>query len=122
MNLSMSLPLTLYTIACVLGISLGQLLFKKAAEAAEPGAGVLGLLTNGWLITALALYGVTTLAWVWVLRHAPLHLAYSFMGLAFIIVPLLAWAFLGEPLGWQTLLGGALILAGVSLASGVGRG
>ena len=54
--------------------------------------------------------------------YAPLHLAYPFMGLAFLIVPLLAWAFLGEPLTWQTLVGGALILAGVSLASGVGRG
>lgn len=118
----MSLPLTLCTIACVLGISLGQLLFKKAAELADPSAGVLSLVTNGWLLAALMLYGITTLGWVWVLRHAPLHLAYPFMGLAFIVVPLLAWAFLGEPLSWQTLLGGALILVGVSLASGVGRG
>ena len=113
----MSLSLTLYTLACVLGISLGQLLFKKAAEAADPGAGVLGLMTNGWLITALALYGLTTLGWVWILRHAPLHLAYPFMGLAFMIVPTLAWLLLGEPLHWRTLAGGALILAGVALAS-----
>jgi len=63
------------------------------------------------------LYGVTTLGWVWILRHAPLHLAYPFMGLAFLIVPTLAWAFLGEPLGWRTLAGGALIMAGVTLAS-----
>ena len=105
------------TIACVLGISLGQLLFKKAAENADPSAGVLGLVTNGWLLAALALYGVTTLGWVWVLRHAPLHLAYPFMGLAFLIVPTLAWAFLGEPLHWRTLAGGALIMGGVALAS-----
>jgi len=118
----MPLLLTLQTLACVLCIAVGQLLFKKAAEAVDASAGVLGLMTNGWLVTALALYGITTLAWVWVLRHAPLHLAYPFMGLAFLIVPLLAWAFLGEPLTWQTLVGGALILAGVSLASGVGRG
>ena len=41
--------------------------------------------------------------------------------LAFIIVPVLAWALLGEPLTWHTLVGGLLILAGVSLAS-VGGG
>ena len=73
---------------------------------------------NGWLIGSLALYGITTLAWVWILRHAPLHLAYPFMGLAFLIVPTLAWAFLGEPLHWRTLAGGTLIMAGVALASG----
>ena len=118
----MPLSLGLYALLCVLGISIGQLLFKKAAAAMPETLSLMALLTNGWLIASLALYGITTLGWVWVLRHAPLHMAYPFMGLAFIIVPLLAWAFLGEPLGWQTLLGGALILAGVSLASGVGRG
>ena len=114
--------LTLQTLACVIGISLGQLLFKKAAITLPAQPGVWDWVTNGWLLTSLALYGITTLGWIWVLRHAPLHLAYPFMGLAFLIVPLLAWAFLGEPLTWQTLVGGALILAGVSLASGVGRG
>ena len=113
----MSLSLTLYTLACVLGISLGQLLFKKAAEAVDPSAGVLGLMTNGWLVTALALYGITTLAWVWVLRHAPLHLAYPFMGLAFLIVPTLGWLFLGEPIHVSTLIGGALILAGIAVTA-----
>ena len=54
---------------------------------------------------------------MWILRHAPLQLAYPFMGLAFLIVPTLAWLFLGEPLHWRTLAGGALILAGVALAS-----
>ena len=74
-------------------------------------------MTNGWLIASLALYGLTTLGWVWILRHAPLHLAYPFMGLAFLIVPTLAWLLLGEPIGWRTLAGGILIMAGVALAS-----
>ena len=44
----------------------------------------------------LVLYGFTTLGWVWILRHAPLHVAYPFMGLAFLIVPTLAWLLLGN--------------------------
>lgn len=116
-SFTMSLVLSLYTLLCVLGISIGQLLFKKAAAALPTDLSLLALIHNGWLITALALYGVTTLGWVWVLRHAPLHLAYPFMGLAFLIVPTLAWAFLGEPMSWRTLAGGALIMAGVALAS-----
>lgn len=107
----------LATLLCVLCIAVGQLLFKKAALALPPHPQLMDWLTNGWLIASLALYGLTTLGWVWILRHAPLHLAYPFMGLAFLIVPTLAWAFLGEPLHWRTLAGGALIMAGVALAS-----
>lgn len=113
----MSIAISFYTLACVLGISIGQLLFKKAALALPAVLSLSALLYNGWLVAALALYGVTTLGWIWVLRHVPLHLAYPFMGLAFLIVPTLAWLFLGEPLNWRTLAGGALIMAGVVLAS-----
>lgn len=109
--------LVLYTLLCVLAISTGQVMFKKAAEAMPSVLSLSTLLNNGWLFGSLALYGVTTLAWVWILRHAPLHLAYPFMGMAFLIVPILAWIFLGEPLHWRTLAGGALIMAGVALAS-----
>ena len=105
------------TLLCVLCISLGQILFKKAATALPAQITWQALAFNGWLISSLALYGLTTLGWVWILRHAPLHLAYPFMGLAFLIVPTLAWLFLGEPLQWRTLAGGAMFLAGVALAS-----
>ncbi|WP_324430742.1 EamA family transporter [Ottowia sp.] len=111
----------LSALLCVLAISIGQLLFKRAAQALPDTLSFLALLQNGWLISSLVLYGLTTLGWIWTLRHAPLHMAYPFMGLAFLFVPLLAWFFLKEPLTWQTLLGGALILAGVSLAASGGQ-
>jgi len=113
----MNFRLALFTLLCVLCIATGQLLFKKAAVTLPATFSVSALLLNGWLITSLILYALTTLGWVWILRHAPLHLAYPFMGLAFLIVPVLAWLFLGEPLHWRTLAGGALIMAGVVLAS-----
>jgi drug/metabolite transporter (DMT)-like permease len=113
----MNFALTLYTLLCVVFISLGQLLFKKAATALPSAFSIPAIFLNGWLIASLILYGLTTLGWVWILRHAPLHLAYPFMGLAFLIVPMLAWFFLGEPLHWRTLAGGLLIMAGVALAS-----
>lgn len=113
----MTIALSVYTLICVLCISIGQLLFKKAAAALPSTLSLLALVQNGWLIAALVLYGATTLAWIWILRHVPLHMAYPFMGLAFLIVPMLAWLLLGEPIGWRTLAGGALIMAGVALAS-----
>jgi len=113
----MTLHLAGFTALCVLCISIGQLLFKRAALALPAHPAPLDWLLNGWLLASLVLYGLTTLGWVWILRHAPLHLAYPFMGLAFLIVPTLAWLFLGEPLHWRTLAGGALIMAGVALAA-----
>ena len=113
----MSLTLSALTLLCVVCISVGQLMFKQAATVLPPQPHIVDWLLNGWLIASLSLYALTTLGWVWILRQAPLHIAYPFMGLAFLIVPLLAWALLGEPLTWQTLVGGALILAGVTLAS-----
>ena len=113
----MSPFITAITILCVLGISLGQILFKKAAASIADATQWQQWVFNGWLITALALYGITTLVWIWVLRHAPLHIAYPFMALAFLIVPCLGWLFLGEPIHVQTLVGGALILAGITLAT-----
>lgn len=115
----MSLPLIFLTVLCVVGISLGQLLFKKAAMALPAQAHLTDWIFNGWLLVALALYGLTTVLWVWILRSAPLHLAYPFMGLAFVFVPAIGWSFLGEPLHWQTLVGGVLILVGVTLAAQV---
>ena len=109
--------ITAITILCVLGISLGQILFKKAAASIADATHWQQWVFTGWLITALALYGITTLVWIWVLRHAPLHIAYPFMALAFLIVPCLGWLFLGEPIHVQTLVGGALILAGITLAT-----
>ncbi|WP_068635753.1 EamA family transporter [Thauera butanivorans] len=108
---------TTITILCVLGISLGQILFKKAAMTIVDASQWQQWVFNGWLIVALALYGITTLVWIWVLRHAPLHLAYPFMALAFLIVPCLGWLFMGEPVRLATWAGGALILLGITIAS-----
>ena len=72
---------TCITLLCVLGISLGQMLFKRAALSITNAAHWQDWMLNGWLMLALLLYGITTLTWVWVLREVPLRLAYPFMGL-----------------------------------------
>ena len=51
--------------------------------------------------------------WLLVLRKVPLNLAYPFVALAFIFVPVLGHYLLGEPLRLQSLLGAALIGLGV---------
>ncbi len=115
----MSLHQVALSLICVLGLACGQLLFKKAAG--NVGADWQSWLLNGWLWAALVLYGVMTLLWIWILHHTPLYLAYPFIALSFVIVPLLARLLLSEPVGWQTAVGAALIVAGVVVSSGAGR-
>ncbi|EEY50303.1 hypothetical protein VIH_002853 [Vibrio cholerae CT 5369-93] len=51
--------------------------------------------------------------WVYALRLVPLSIAYPFMALAFIIVPVLGIIFLKEPFHWRMLVGAGLIMMGL---------
>lgn len=115
----MNFRLLVVTLFCVICISVGQILFKKSALSMTDAASWESWIFNVWLIAALALYGATTLLWIWILRHVSLHVAYPFMGLAFLFVPIMERIFFNEPLRTQTIIGGLLILLGVSVASRV---
>jgi drug/metabolite transporter (DMT)-like permease len=102
---------------CVVMIAAGQLLFKLATNAMKaPGlAGLLNGRALAFLFVALVVYGAATLAWVWVLRQAPLNRVYPFMALAFVLVPLGSRLVLGEPLAPQYWAGVALLVVGLVL-------
>jgi drug/metabolite transporter (DMT)-like permease len=104
------------TLATVLAIAVGQVLFKLGAIASNEGpaaASFLARYVNPWLIAALIVYALATGLWVYVLKTVPLNLAYPFVGLAFVIVPLLGLMFLGEPLAVRHILGGIVIAGGI---------
>lgn len=100
-------------LVCVLLISLGQILLKHGMQG-------LGSLFNAiysptvWF--ALMLYGIGMLLWLDVLRNTPLHIAYPFIALSFILVPLLYGWFFKEPIQPATLVGGLVIIAGISIS------
>jgi undecaprenyl phosphate-alpha-L-ara4N flippase subunit ArnE len=101
----------------VLMISIGQILFKKAAARLELENLMLFLKTiisNKFLIIALIIYGIATILWVIQLKSLPLNFAYPFMALAFIIVPILSHVFLNESLPNKFLLGSLLITIGIT--------
>ena len=113
----MSVTNVLLTILCVVGISCGQVLFKIAARSASASTDVLSvgrdLALNPFLLGGLVVYLATTFLWIWLLRTVPLSVAYPFMALAFLFVPIMGAAFLGEPLSFRNALGGALIISGI---------
>ena len=93
----------------------GQLLFKLAADQVKTNlaAMLVRLLAVPAMWGAVILYGITIVAWVWVLRTVPLSVAYSAVALVFVLVPLLAIWLFREPLSPQLAIGTALIVAGV---------
>jgi drug/metabolite transporter (DMT)-like permease len=115
--MSVSYPIS--TWAGLLGtpllIATGQVLFKlTSAQAGRPDLrGLATLLVNPVLISALALYGFGTIIWIYILKSVPLTIAYSFMGLTFCFVPLLAQVFLGEAVTLRYVVGSIFIIAGM---------
>ena len=93
-------------------LSTGQILFKQASVVGSPKP-FHAALFNGWMASALMLYAIATALWVWILRTTPLSIAYPFVALGFILVPLAAHYFFGEPLTTRHVVGTVLIIAGL---------
>lgn len=89
----------------------GQVLLKLAAMDMK-NISIYSLLQSK-LILALCVYGSATVLWIAVLRHVPLGLAYPFVGLTFLIVPILSWFWMSESVSLNTIVGGAVILIGI---------
>jgi drug/metabolite transporter (DMT)-like permease len=99
---------------CVCGIAIGQILFKLSATAlSETG---ISLKTFSVFFAAMCLYGVTSLAWIWVLRKLELGRVYPLMALAFVMVPVASHFLLGERFTPQYFVGVGLIIVGICVA------
>lgn len=98
---------------------------QSALVHADPARGALGLVlaagTEWRLLGGLALYGLSTVTWLFVLSRLPLSLAYPFVGLSFVTVAVLSAALLGERIVPLQAAGTALIAVGVVLVAVSGR-
>ncbi|MGE8687176.1 MAG: 4-amino-4-deoxy-L-arabinose-phospho-UDP flippase [Achromobacter sp.] len=103
-------------IICVIGIAVGQILFKLSAQSLHRTGNFFDMGTLTLLFSAFALYGLTTIAWVWVLQKAELGRVYPLMAMAFVLVPIGSYFFLGERFSPQYFIGVALIAAGIVIA------
>jgi len=101
-----------------LGISFGQVLFKIAADHARDtaaGGFFKSLLTDGYFVLAIAVYGALTLLWIWILTRVPLSRAYPFVVLAFVFTPAFAVLFFHESVNIWYFMGLALIVLGLGI-------
>jgi multidrug transporter EmrE-like cation transporter len=107
----MSFSQIIFILSTIVLLSVGQVLFKLAAMDMK-NIDIFSLFQPK-LILALCVYGIATILWISVLRTTPLVLAYPFVGLAFLIVPVLSWYWMNEPINLSTIVGGAIILIGI---------
>ncbi len=107
-------------LACTLGLSAGQILFKLSATRLTASQTVFDPAFVTTLFFALALYGTVSVAWVLLLRGAELSKLYPVMALSFAFVPIASALFFGENLNLQYGIGVVLIILGVALASSAG--
>jgi len=73
--------------------------------------------TETWLVlgylTVSSVLSYTT--YVWLLHHAPISLVSTHAYVNPVVAVLLGWAWLGEPITWPVVLGGAVVLVAVAL-------
>lgn len=103
-------------VLCVVGLAIGQILFKVSATSLSQTGSFFALRTATTLLAAMLLYAVTSVAWVWVLQKVELGRVYPLMALAFILVPLGSHIILGERFQTQYFAGVALIMIGIVVA------
>jgi drug/metabolite transporter (DMT)-like permease len=101
---------------CVVGIACGQILFKLSAASLKRTGSLFDPSTLLLLASSFALYGVMTIAWIWVLQKAELGKVYPLMALAFVIVPLGSHLMFGERFQPQYFVGVGLIMIGIIVA------
>ena len=99
----------------VIGISIGQILFKAAAlKSRDSAVGFIhSLALNPVFLLAMVIYGLVTLLWVYILSSVRLSTAYPFMTISFVITPFLASYFFSEPLELRYWIGMSAIVAGL---------
>lgn len=100
-------------ILCVLGLSVGQLLFKLSANSMAQDGTMLSVNALLALGVAMFIYVATSLAWVWVLQRSELGRLYPLMALAFALVPLGSHYVFGERFHHQYFIGVAMIVLGI---------
>lgn len=105
----------LILVAVPVAISVGQLMFKKASATFNglSPSGVYALLLDHWFLGAICLYGLSTIVWIAALRHVNISVAYQFMALTFVLVPMGGALFFGEHITGRQIAGLSIIIAGI---------
>jgi len=102
-----------YAFLCILAIASGQLLFKTTAHELNQSASFINFQALLYFGAAVALYGITSVGWVLILRKIELGRIYPFMALSFLLVPLGSYIFFNERFHTSYYIGVIFIIIGI---------
>ncbi len=71
------------------------------------------LFQTPWVIVGFGLYGISAILWLDVLSKLNFSLAFPMVGLTYVFTLLIGRFFFGETIGWERILGVALIVLGI---------
>ena len=100
-------------------LSAGQTSIKyglNAIDGISLGQGIssfMKLLQTPWVIVGFFFYGVSAILWLDVLSKLDFSLAFPMVGLTYVFTLLIGRFFFGETIGWERMLGVALIVSGL---------
>ncbi|MDF2568451.1 MAG: arnF [Sporomusa sp.] len=98
--------------------AVGQVAFKYGATHIPDTGTFLEKAVAAWPITAgLALYGVSTLLWIYALRTVELSFAYPLISLGYVLVFIASYFLFHETIGPLRIGGLVLILSGIVLVA-----
>lgn len=123
MEAALTLPVAALIVFCVLAETTQQTCFKAGSKAIPDGAGPLGPLVQPLIWAGILAWTFEALAWIRVLQHAPLSVAYPMMTLCYVMVPLAGVLFLKERMSLRQMIGAGLIAGGaltIAVTGGVG--
>ncbi|HEX3665471.1 MAG TPA: SMR family transporter [Rhizomicrobium sp.] len=90
---------------------------RAAPSLSNLGTAAISVATNPWIWCGMASYAISILSWLYVLSKLQVSVAYPFLSIGYIIAAVTGYAFLGETLGMQRVLGILLIGGGLIFLS-----
>lgn len=103
----------------VLLLVAGQIVWKMGLEKAGglQAHNALQVMVSPMILLGIALYGIATVTWLYVLSRLPLSLAYPMQSIAYVIALLAAFLMFKESIPPNRWIGTGVILAGIALLS-----
>jgi len=78
---------------------------------------VLNVALNPWVIGGISLHVVALVIWLTALSRVEISFAYPFLALGYVLVGIMAWAWLGESITIQKVMGTLIIIFGLIVIS-----
>lgn len=102
---------------CACGSAAGQILMKASSVAWKEAGNFYDFNVLLIISSAFFIYFMSSLGWVYILKGLPLTVAYPFLAITFLLVPIAGHFFFNESVNWRHGIAALLIISGICIIS-----